>query len=512
MIVRRIAIVESIVNLLCRHHVRPFTTSPPQPPHLSNPTTNTVSPINPDHLLRVCTILYQQQLSPEPRLHSNLRACQSQFDQEGHLTHELFLQVCNKFPYSWRPVYRFFLYTDANPRFTHTSVSFNKLIDVIGKSRNIDLFWELLQEMGRRHLVNDKTFRIALKTLAAARELKKCVEFFHLMNACGYEYSLDTLNKVVEHLCGNRLVEEAKYVVSKLKDSIRPSGVTYKGLIKGFCDVGDLIEASKVWNLMVDEGFEPDIDAVEKMMESLLKINRYDEAMKLFQTMRTTRINDLGLSAYRLVIEWMCRRGKTAQAYAVFEEMRERGIQADNLTLASIIYGLLVRGRVREAYRIGEGIEKPDISVYHGLIKGLLRLRKASDATQVFRKMIERGCEPTMHTYIMLLQGHLGKRGRKGTDPLVNFETIFVGGLVKAEKSLEATKFVERAIWKGLEVPRFDYSKFLHYYSNEEGVVMFEEVAKKLREVGLFDLADIFQRYGEKMATRDRRRDRATEP
>ena len=97
-------------------------------------------------------------------------------------------QVCNKFPYSWQPIYRFFQYTEVNTtsHFTHTSVSFNKLLDVIGKSRNIELFWELLHEMGQRHPVNDKTFRIALNTLAAARELKKCVEFFHSMNACGY--------------------------------------------------------------------------------------------------------------------------------------------------------------------------------------------------------------------------------------------------------------------------------------------------------------------------------------
>ena len=56
----------------------------------------------------------------------------------------------------------------------------------------------------------------------------------------------------------------------------------------------------------------------------------------------------------------------------MFEEMHERGIQVDNLTLASLIYGLVVRGRVREAYKIVEGIEKPNISVYLGLIKGLL--------------------------------------------------------------------------------------------------------------------------------------------
>ena len=77
------------------------------------------------------------------------------------------------------------------------------------------------------------------------------------------------------------------------------------------------------------------------------------------------------------------QKGKTAQAYMMFEEVHERGIRVNNLTLASCIYGLLVRGRVREAYRIVEGIEKLDISVYHRLIKGLLNLRRASETTRV---------------------------------------------------------------------------------------------------------------------------------
>ncbi|KAF2319220.1 hypothetical protein GH714_014049 [Hevea brasiliensis] len=324
------------------------------------------------------------------------------------------------------------------------------MLDVIGKSRNLDLFWDTVQEMGKLGLVNDKTFIIVLKTLASARELKKCVQFFLLMNGYGCGYSVERLNKAVEILC------------------------------RRFCDVGDMIEASKVWNLMVDKGFEPGIHVFEKMMETFFKRNEYDEAMKVFQTMRVKRMDDLGLSSYRLVIDWMCKRGKIAQAKMVFDEMSKRGIGADNLTIGSLVYGLLARGRVNEAYQVAESIDRPDISVYHGLIKGLLRA--------------------------------FGKRGRKGRDPLVNFDTIFVGGLVKAGKSLETTKYVERTMKGGLEVPRFDYNKFLHYYSSEEGVIMFEEMGKKLREKGLVDLADIFERYGKKMATRERRRNGEVEP
>ncbi|KAL6566438.1 hypothetical protein OROGR_002053 [Orobanche gracilis] len=469
------------------------------------PITNPITPVNEADLVRVCTILYQQQSAPNTKLHTSLTKT------PFHLNHEFFLRVCNKFPYSWRPVYRLHLFSISQPHFTHTSATFNKIIDVVGKSRNIDLFWDLCREIGQLHLVNIKTYIIALRTLAAARELKKCVEFFHLMSGFGYEYKVETFNKVVEALCRNKLVLEAKHVVVKLRDRIKADAETYRWLIYGFCDVGNLIEASNMWNLMVDDGFEPNINAIEVMLETLFKNNRFDEGFKLFHEMRVKGTECLDSSTYRLVIKWLSKKGKMGEAHVVFDEMRMRGMKPDNEIYGSIIHGLMSRGRVNEAYKVLEEIENGDIYVYHGMIKGLLKLKKASEATQVFREMIERGCEPMMHTYVMLLQGHLGKRGRKGEDPLVNFDTIFIGGLIKAGKSLEATKYVERVMNRGLEVPRFDYNNFLHLFSNEDGVVMFESMAGKLREVGLFDLADIFARYGEKMATRDRRRNRAIE-
>lgn len=463
--------------------------------------------IQSDILNRVCTVLYQQQNAASAKLHKSLTSAING-GLESILNQEFFLQVCNKFPYSWKPVYNFFCYTETLKLFDHTPVSFNKMVDICGKAKNMDMLWDLVRQMGERRLVNDQSFRIAVKGLASARELKKCVEVFHFMNSHGFEYSVLVLNKVVETLCRERLVDEAKFVVFKLEDFIKPDVITYRFLIEGFCNAGDLIEACKLWNLMVDQGLEIDICSVEKLMETMLKQNQFKDAFKLFQAMSVKYNCNLGLSTYKILIHWMCRRGKIVEANRLFDEMQNREIVADNETLSYLVYGHLVRSRINEAYSILEHIDKPDISIYHGLIKGLLRLKKPSEATEVFRAMIRQGCEPTMHTYIMLLQGHMGKKGRKGEDPLVNFDTIFIGGLVNAGRSLEATKYVERAMDRGMEVPKFDYNKFLHYYSNDEGVLMFEDTAKKLREVGLFDLADILARYGQKMATRERRRDR----
>ncbi|GER42399.1 pentatricopeptide repeat-containing protein [Striga asiatica] len=456
------------------------------PPLAANP----ISPINEAHLLRVCTVLYQQQNAPNTKLHASLT--KTRFD----LSHEFFLQVCNKFPYSWQPIYRFHLFSTSQLNFSHTPTTFNKILDAVIKKHRPFL----------GTLPGNRT-----TPSSQPRELKKCVEFFHLMNGFGYVYKVETFNIVVEFLCKNKLILEANHIVVKLKDWIKPDVTTYRWLIYGFCDVGNLIEASKVWNLMVDEGFKPDVNAIEVMLETLFKKNKFDDGFKLFHETRGKRIEYLGLSTYKLVIKWLCKKAKMGEARIMFDEMRMRGINPDNEIFGSIVYGLSSRGRINEARKFLEDVENPDISLYHGMIKGLVKLKKASEATDIFREMIRKGCEPTMHTYIMLLQGHLGKRGRTGEDPLVNFDTIFVGGLVKAGKPLDAGKYVERVIDRGVEVSRFDYNKFLHCFSNEEGVTMFESMARKFREVGLFDLGDIFERYGLKMATRDRRRSRGVE-
>ena len=66
-----------------------------------------------------------------------------------------------------------------------------------------------------------------------------------------------------------------------------------------------------------------------------------------------------------------------SQTYMMFQEMLKWGIEANNLALLSIFYELLARGRVWATDEVLEKIEKPDVSQYYGLTKGLLRLTMA---------------------------------------------------------------------------------------------------------------------------------------
>jgi pentatricopeptide repeat protein len=126
---------------------------------------------------------------------------------------------------------------------------------------------------------------------------------------------------------------------------------------------------------------------------------------------------DLGIDSFNVIITWLCKEGRMLYAYTLFGEMLKRGVQFDTATLGELIYGLMVRRKTREAYRVFHMVREPSISLYHGLMKGLLRIKRAGEATEVLKEMLRRGCEPNMHTYVMLLQGHLGERGEKGGYP-----------------------------------------------------------------------------------------------
>jgi pentatricopeptide repeat protein len=472
---------------------------PPLPP--------SPKPTDPALLLRLCTVLYQHQNSPDDALNSRLSALPLPTAPAD--LRELFLRASARFPLSWRPVHRLLAHLsarhDGSRGFPHSPATAARLLDVLAKSSNIDLLHSTLHSLPRG-LLSAAAMRAAVRGLAPAREVGKVAALLTLFPECHRARVLTFVTDVACSTC--RLPDVAEKVIKRAehRHGVARTARCCELLVVAYCRAGSLADACRVWNAMGRGGLEPGAAAYQEIVVTMFKNNRVADAMMVFDGMRRSRVPDEGGGCCRAVVSWLCKEGRVWGAYMVFAEMFKKGVDVDGEVLGDLVYALMARRRVREGYRVFHGANEKDIALYHGLMKGLMRIKRAGEATEVFREMITRGCEPNMHTYIMLLQGHLGKRGRKGRDPLVNFESIFVGGLVKAGRTLEATKFVERTMWGGVDVPRFDYNKFLYYFSNEEGVAMFEEVGKRLREVGLIDLGDILSTYGERMATRDRRR------
>ncbi|KAJ0982009.1 hypothetical protein J5N97_010264 [Dioscorea zingiberensis] len=303
--------------------------------------------VDPELLLRLSTVLYQQQHAPDSKLHSHLRSLPLPLP----ISHELVLQLCSRFPLSWRPLHRFLLFSQLPPSsFSHSPTTFARTLSVFGASKNIDLLWSSFTGavLARSDLLTASSLLTVVRFLAESREITKCVRVFDSIIGPHFKplYSIETLNLVVESLSDRKLVREAKDLVSKLRTSIPPDGDTYGLLIIGFCRIGDLVTASKLWNRAVEQGLEPGVDAYEEMIVTLFKINQIEDALRMFAALRARRFLDARADSYRAVIQWMCKQqGRVRHAYMVFDEMLKRGLwlETDNQTLAALVYGLVVR-------------------------------------------------------------------------------------------------------------------------------------------------------------------------
>ncbi|RRT65538.1 hypothetical protein B296_00019609 [Ensete ventricosum] len=119
------------------------------------------------------------------------------------------------------------------------------------------------------------------------------------------------------------------------------------------------------------------------LLADLTTVQRLRRAKAHYCKVRT----DSTLAHPRLDVEG---REDHVRTHAVRRNAEERG-GGGQPHAGGVGYGLLVRRKMREGYKVLEGVAEPDISMHHGLIKGLLRLRRAGEATQVFRATVERG-------------------------------------------------------------------------------------------------------------------------
>ncbi|KAK2965250.1 hypothetical protein RJ640_020005, partial [Escallonia rubra] len=178
-----------------------------------------------------------------------------------NLTLDLVVDVLDRFKHARRPAFRFFCWAGEQPGFEHDSRTYNKMMEILGKTRQFETMVAVLEEMGGKGLLTMETFEISMKAFTAAKERKKAA----------------------------KLGKEAQILFERLKERFSPNLQTYTVLLNGWCRVKNLMEAGRVWNEMIDMGFKPDIVAHNTMFEGLLKGKKKSDAIKLFEVMKASR-------------------------------------------------------------------------------------------------------------------------------------------------------------------------------------------------------------------------------
>ena len=439
-----------------------------------------------------------------------------------NLSHDLVIEVLERFRHARKPAFRFFCWAAEKPGFVHDSRTYHSMMIILAKARQFETMMSMLEEMGEKRLLTLDTFSIAMRAFAAAKERKKAVGIFELMKNHKYRVGVETINALLDSLGRAKLGKEAQALFGKLEGRFTPNLRTYTVLLNGWCRVKNLMEAGRIWNEMLDEGFKPDIVTHNIMLEGLLRSKKRSDAIKFFEVMKAKGPSP-DVRSYTILIRDLCKQTKMKEAVGYFYEMVDSGCHPDAAVYTCLMTGYGNHKRMDMVYELLKEMKEkgcpPDGKTYNALIKLMTSQRMPDDAVRIYKKMIQNGIEPSIHSYNMIMKSYFRIRNyemghavwdemsKKGFCPDDNSYTVFIGGLISQGRSEEACKYLEEMIEKGMKAPQLDYNKFAADFSRAGKPDILEELAQKMKFSGKFEVSNVFARWAEMMKKRVKRRE-----
>ncbi|CAN1152514.1 Pentatricopeptide repeat-containing protein At3g04130, mitochondrial [Linum perenne] len=313
------------------------------------------------------------------------------------VSHDLVSKLLSRFKDDWKSALAVFKWAaESNPDYDHSPEACDAVVDILGKMKQMEQMNAFLDEMRRANLVTLKTMGKAMRRYAGARQWEDAVRLFDKLETFGLRKSTESMNLLLDTLCKERRVEQAREIFLELKSHISPDANTYNIFIHGWC-----------------------------------KINRVDEAYWTLQEMKGCGVKPCVIS-YSTIVQFHCQQQKFGEVYGVLDEMEAQGFPPNVVTYTTILCHLTKSEDYEQALQIVERMKsvgcRPDTLFYNAFIHMLGRAGKVEDAVRVFEvEMPKIGVLPNTSTYnsMVAMFCHHGLPSR-GLDLLMEMEDSMV--------------------------------------------------------------------------------------
>ncbi|ESQ47591.1 hypothetical protein EUTSA_v10020419mg [Eutrema salsugineum] len=394
------------------------------------------------------------------------------------VSESLVLQVLRRFSNGWNQAYGFFVWAKSQTGYRHSSQAYNAMVDVLGKSRNFELMWRLVDEMKCEspELVTLDTMSKVMRRLAKSGKYSEAVDaFLEMEKSYGVRTDTNAMNSLMDALVKENSIEHAHEVFLKLFDSIKPDARTFNILIHGFCKARRFDDARTMMDLMKVAEFAPDVVTYTSFVEAYCREGDFRRVDEILKEMRENGRKP-NVVTYTIVMHSLGKSRQVAEALGVYEKMKEDGCVPDAKFYSSLIHILSKTGRFKDAAEIFEDMTNQgvarDVLVYNTMISAAVHHSRDEMALRLLKRMEEESCSPNVETYAPLLKMCCQKKKMKllgvllhhmvKNDVSIDVATyiLLIRGLCMSGKVEEACLFFEEAVHKGM-VPRDSTCKLL---------------------------------------------------
>nr|UPT48906.1 pentatricopeptide repeat protein AaPPR1044 [Agave angustifolia] len=252
------------------------------------------------------------------------------------LTSQLVDALLHKFGYDWKSALGFFQWANFQSDYKHATYSCDKMVDLLGKSRQMNRMWDFVNEMHSRGLVTLETVAKIMRRLAGAGKWKDVIKVFDDLEALGLDKNTESMNLMLDTLCKEKKVDVAHEVYLELRADIPPDDFTFNILVNGWCNARMIDEAMWTIQEMKDCGFRPSVITYSTVIQAHCNQNKYSETYDLLDEMVANGCPP-NVVTYTIIMHSLARSRRFEEALSIVEKMKLSGCKPDTLFYNSLI-------------------------------------------------------------------------------------------------------------------------------------------------------------------------------
>ncbi|KAL3840276.1 hypothetical protein ACJIZ3_024867 [Penstemon smallii] len=255
---------------------------------------------------------------------------------------------------------------------------------------------------------------------------------------CGMNDELRVNNSILAVYAKCKWLDSARRFFEGMEAS---DGVSWNAIITGYCQVGEIKKAHRLFASMREKGIEPDVITWNILISSCTQSRQCDIAIKLMNEMKSSGINP-DVFTWTSMILGFAQNNRRLDALNLFKEMFLTGVEPNRVTLMSAIstcsslkdfrkgkevhlsaiklgYGedVLVGnslidmyskcGKLDTARQVFDMISEKDVYTWNSMIAGYCQAGYCGIAHDLFRKMQKSNLIPNVITWNVMITGYI---------------------------------------------------------------------------------------------------------
>ncbi|KAL2519664.1 Pentatricopeptide repeat-containing protein [Abeliophyllum distichum] len=418
------------------------------------------------------------------------------------ITHGFVDRLLHRFKDDWKSALGVFRWAEACPHYKPSPELYDKLVDILGKMKQMEKMNALVEEMREGNLVSLNTIGKVMRRFAGAGDWKDAVTIFDKLGQFGLEKNTESMNLLLDTLCKEHKVEQARTIFLELKSHIQPNANTYNIFIHGWCKIMRVEEAHWTIQEMKGHGCSPCVISYSTIIQFYCNQSNFHKVYELLDEMEAQQCPP-NVVTFTTIMHSLTKLGEFEEALQIYEKMKLVGCKPDTLFYNALIHSLGRAGRVKEAIHVfmeemPKNKTSPNTSTYNSMIAMFCHHKQEQKALQYLRNLENASCcKPDVQSYYPLLKRYFG--AGKMSDSVQNLldgmvkkhhlcldlstYTLLIHGLCRTNKCEQAYQLFKDMIGQNIK-PRYITCSLL---------------LDEIRQTNMYDEAENIQDFMKKM-------------